>query len=407
MSRARRALVAGLLLGAAPLAAQRAPRLSARGLDSLRAVTAVDSVDADAWYRYGLGLWQRRQYDAADSAFRRALRYRPWHSGAHLALGFLMFGRGGRYLFDLPGRVGPDSALALLRDALRHRREGYRADPRADLSALRFLKDDELVPDSRSVTIGDVTYGTQFFIPALRDMRRAARRLVEGQADSAFAILARALARRRADQTMTDQFIELYARAALLSGRPAAAADGYRELARRAGRREAAAAGGPFDLAPVLNSRGLYLLLYGVAELETGDRAVARAAFQEALTTDLTFYEAHARLADLAEAEGDLDAALEERRAAVATAPGAARPYIDLGVTLLQAGRAREAKAALTEAVARLPWDAGAQRFLFQAALAAGDRESAARALAAFRLFAPRRNQEQVAAATAPWEAAP
>ena len=383
-----------LLLAATPAAAQRRERLSDRGLDSLRLATTIDSVDAESWYRYGLGLWEHRRFDAADSAFQRALRFQPWHGGAHLALSFLPFGRGDRYLFDLEGRVGRDSALAILRTAVAHRAAARLGEVRLDLSALRFLRDDELVPDSREIRIGGVTFRSWFVIPGLQAMRKAMRQLIDDRPDSAFTLLTQALARRRPDEGMTNGFIELYADAAYRSGRYEAAAQGYRELAQRATRREQSQ--GREHFAGPVNERALYLLLYGLAVAETGQHAVARAALREALVADLTLYQAHARLAELAESDGDVEGAIAERQSAVALAPENARAYLDLGITLLQAGRPRPAVQALTEAVARVPWDPGSQLFLFEAALAAQDRATAERALASLELFAPRRNREQV-----------
>jgi tetratricopeptide (TPR) repeat protein len=390
-------LVGMLSLVALPAAGQARHGLTDRGLDSLRQDVAIDSVDAQSWYRLGLGLWEKRRFDAADTAFRQALRFQPWHAGAHLALGTLPFARGGRYLLDLPGRVGRDSAAALILAADRSKAEARFLDPRLDLAPLAFLTDDELVPGSGSVSfVGPLV----LFLappPAVRPMRHAYRALIAEQPDTAFAILAKALAERRDGEVMNDEFILPYATAALRARHPDAAADGYRELAQRSGRRETAAHGSSVvDLGPISNPRGRFLLLYGIAEVEGGHPEVARAAFHEALLTDVTLYQAHAQLADLAETDGDLDGALAERQAAIAVAPETARPYLDLGITLLQAGRPREAEDALVEAAQRLPWDPGIELFLFQASLAAGDRVVAQHALAALDLFAPRRNHDQV-----------
>lgn len=397
----RSALVGWSLLVAVPAAGQAPRGLTDRGLDSLRQDVAIDSVDAQSWYRLGLGLWEKHKFDAADSAFQRALHFQPWHAGAHLALGTLPGARGSRYLQDLPDRIGHDSTLAFLRATLRHLADATVSDPRVDLSPLGFLSDEELISSrtasSTAFVINGMRFQSFYDTPALKPMRRAMRALIEQHPESAYAGLAAALAARRPDQVMTDQFIDLYATSALRAGHPDAAANGYRELAQRAGRREAAAHGSPsVDLGPLFNARGDALLLYGIAEAEAGHPDVARAAFHEALLTDVTLYQAHARLADLAEAEGDLDGALAERQAAIAVTPETARPYLDLGITLLQAGRAREAEDALTDAAQRLPWDPGIELFLFQAAMATGDRVVAQHALDALDLFAPRRNHDQV-----------
>lgn len=385
-----------LLLAASPLAAQSYHRLGRRGLDSLRRSVAVDSVDAEAYYRLGLGLWERHRYDAADSALQRALHFQPWHAGAHLALSILPAARGDRYLTDLGHKVGKDSIDGVVRESRRHAALATIYDPRVDFGPLWFLRDDQLVPGNALYLEGEVT-GAYYFPPAPRLLRAAARALADRSPDSAFAMLDRALRRRRPTEAMSDQFIALYATAAFRSSHLDAAVDGYRELAQREERREQASAGMPGAATPRSEQRSLALLLYGMAAGEDDRPAIAEIAFHEALLADLTLPLAHSRLADLAERAGDLELALRERRAAIAVAPDEGRPYLDLGITLFQAGRVTEAKDALLDAARRLPWDPGTQLFLFQAAMAAGDRATAQRALAALDLFAPRRNSDQVA----------
>lgn len=392
----RRLALIALCLGvpASGTAAQGRGRITDRGLDSLRLAVQHDSVDAEAYYRFGLGLWEKRKYDQADSAFRRALHFQPWHAGAHLALGALPYGRGGRYRFDLPGRVGADAARRIYQEAAAHTRLAYLYDPAVDLAPLRFLADDELVPDGGG-RMSCADGGCVFYYRDpkwVRPVRRATRLLVTGGADSAYTLLMTAYTARRPDEVLPDEFVWFLALAADRSGHPSEAADAYRELAQRATRREQNA-----SIDPSPQGRDLFLMLYGLASDRAGQSAVARAALREALVANLTLFQAHARLADMAETMGATDEAITERHRAITSAPDVARLYTDLGITLLQAGRSAEARDAFTEAVIRAPWDPAAQLFLFQAALALDDRGTAERALKALELFAPRRHQDQVA----------
>ena|GEM_PF-3294634 len=387
-------LLAVLTAGSA--GAQWHQGLTDRGLDSLRQATVRDSVDAEAQYRYGLGLWEKRRYDQADSAFRHALRLQETHAGAHLALGALPFGRGARFLFDLPGRIGRDSVERYFRSARRHTRNALALEPTVDLSALRFLSDVDLVPDGGGTIC--VSGMCAFVAPDTKwpkPTRRAVRQLVTGRPDSAFTLLTAALATRRQDEILPDDFIWYYALAADRSGHPQEAADGYRELAQRASRREAGQS--LAGLSP--QGRETYLLLYGMASERAGNVAVGRAALREALLVDLALYQAHSRLADIAESQGDVQGAVTERRSAIAIAPEVSRLHVDLGITLLQAGMTQEAKEALAEAVRLTPWDPVAQLFLFQTAIALNDRETATQALAGLERYAPLRNRDQVAEA--------
>lgn len=384
------------VLAAGGLRAQRRPGLTDRGLDSLRATTSIDSVDADAWYQYGLGLWEKRRYDQADTAFRRALHFQPAHAGAHLALGALPFGRGARYLTDLPGRIGRDSVFPFLVAVQRHSRDAFLNDPTVDLASLRFLDDDELVPSQAGrLCFGVYCFGVAIDPKWYRPARKGARFLVYREADSAYAVMSAALAKRRMDEFVPDDFIWFYALSADRSGHPAEAANAFRALAQRATRRES----DDPEVTVSPRSRPMYLLLYGMASDRAGNTAVARAALREALLVDLTLYQAHSRLAEIAEAQGDIEQAIAERRSAIAIAPEVGRLHVELGITLLQAGRAAEAKESLSEAVGLAPWDPVAQLFLFQTALALHDREAATGALTALERYAPVRNREQVAEA--------
>lgn len=393
-----RAVASALLVLAAvtPAAGQWRQGLTARGLDSLRQAVRVDSVDAEAYYRLGLGLWEQRRYDAADSAFQRAVHFAPWHAGAHLALGNLPYGRGGRFLFDIRTRLRPDSLRTYFTTALMHTRAAFLSDPLLDLSPFRFIEDDQLVPQGGGwLCFSGICVLMSRDTRWPRPTRRAVRQLVLGRADSAYTTLREALAHRHPDEVLPDDFIWYFALAADRSGHPDEAADGFRELAQRASRRDA----GAFIIGPAVRERSLLLVMYGMASERAGRTAVARAAFQEALVADLTIPEAHARLADIAEGNGDLEEALQERRAAIDLTPESGRLHLDLGITLLQAGRTAEARDALAEAAIRLPWDPGTQMFLFQAAMAMHDLPTAERALASLELFAPQRNREQVESA--------
>jgi tetratricopeptide (TPR) repeat protein len=389
-------LLAAALLAASPVAAQWRPGLTDRGLDSLRQATLRDSVDAEAQFRYGMGLWEKRRYDAADTAFRRALTFQPTHAGAHVALGVLPYGRGDRYLFDLPRRVGADSLVRFFQDAARHSRDAFLYDPTVDLAPLRFVPDERLVPDNGGlVCFGGLCFRTTADRKWWRPTRKAARLLVTGQADSAYTVLRGALATRDSGEVVSDDFVWYYALAADRTGHPAEAADGFRELAQRATRRESDRT--TIGVSP--RSRPMYLLLYGMASDRAGSLAVARAALREALLADLTLFQAHSRLAEIAEAQGEPEEAIAERRSALAIAPEVARLEVDLGISLLQMGRTAEARDAFASAAGRAPRDPVAQLFLFQAALTLQDRPLAERSLEALERYAPLRNRDQVAEA--------
>jgi tetratricopeptide (TPR) repeat protein len=93
-----------LLAAAGPLRAQTP------ALDSLRAGIQADSLDPQRHYALGLGLLRERRYDAADSAFGRAIALDPRHASALLGWSVAQ-DRNTRY-WDAIRRRGRDTALA-------------------------------------------------------------------------------------------------------------------------------------------------------------------------------------------------------------------------------------------------------------------------------------------------------
>lgn len=384
------------LVGMLALAALPAAGQGRREMARLRQAVVADSVDAESYYHLGLGLWSGHRFAGADSAFRRAIHFAPWHAGAQLALALLPMGRGERYLFDLRLRITPDSLQAIADESNTHLRSAFLADPLVDLAPFRLVPVDALLSGGGAAACLPGHCLHPGGVPDwLRALRRGVRWLAAGHPDSAYTVFDRAATARRPDETFPDEFIWYYALAADRTAHPDVAADGYRELAERTVRRETNdRAMGPDGVAP-----DFFLVLYGMASDRAGHRELAREAYRAALVMNLSNRYAHSRLADLAESDGQTELALSERQAAITAAPDEGRPYLDLGATLLRAGRPVDAREAFLEGAQRLPWDPGTQLSLFQAAMALGDRATAQRALAALDLFTPRRDRDQVVAA--------
>jgi Flp pilus assembly protein TadD len=382
-----------------PLTAQRRP-IRADSLRALEQWARRDSLDPLAAYEYGMALWERRRFGRADSAFRRTLTFAPEHAGAHLARAVLPFVRGERYTFDTLGRMPRDSILALIRTSSAHSNRAFLNDPLVDLTAYRYVGVEDLVPSYRTAFLGGSTIVLRGSTPWwLTRTRRGVRHLIEGRPDSAFLYLDRLVNSPEVTQEgreLPDLFIWYYAHAAGRVGNFARAADGFRELAQRAFRREQQE---PDWVLP--SSRGHLLYFYGIMSDRAGNPAVARAALQEALSLELSLYQAHSRLADLAEQRGDFDEALAERRRAIEVSPETGRLYLDLGISLLQADRPIAAESAFVQAAELLPYDPGAHYFLADVARRNGHSAREQEALHRFLLVAPRRNVDQAAEARA------
>lgn len=385
-------LVAGSLATAA--SGQAAPQEPP--VDSLRAWARRDSLDARAFFDLGMGYWSKDKFDQADSAFRRALVLAPHYAQPHLALALLPFGRGDRYLTDLSHRVSDDSMLGLFRASAQYYRQAYLLDPLVDPRILRYLGVDELVPRSNRLEIANgmiFSMGVPWWEGRTK---RGVRALVEGRPDEAFATLDEVLRSRQMAQgaILPDLFIWYYGLASMHSAHYDRAAAAFRELAQRANRRQNDE---PDRVIP--SARADYLFLYAATSEQSGNLGVAIPAFEEALSADFGLYQAHVRLADIRETRGELEQALAERQRAVDTSPETGKLYLDLGVTLMQAGRAEPAESAFVIAARLLPYDAGAQEFLAQLAVQNGHPDVARAALERFVIVAPARYAEQVAEA--------
>lgn len=392
MSRAALLAAVCWLATVPPVGAQSGP--GGPPLDSLERWAARDSLDARAFFDLGMGLWSKHRYDQADTAFRRALALAPQYAEPHLALALLPYARGGSYLIDLSHHVSVDSMRGLARAASRLYREAYLLDPLVDPRILRYLGVDELVPRYR----GTEFQGGLVIMTAVPwwegKTKRGVRALVDGRYDEAFATLDQVLHAYEMQQgaVLPDIFIWYYGLAAAHAAKYDRAAAAFRELAERAFRRQNEA---PDWVIPT--ARSDYLYFYAAMSEQAGNIGVALPSFQEALAANLGLYEAHARLADIHETRGDIDHALEERQRAIDASPETGRLYLDLGVTLLEAGRSAAAESAFVAAARLLPDDPGTHMFLAKTALQVGDSAVARGALEQFIRIAPARYADQVA----------
>ncbi|MBW8771794.1 MAG: tetratricopeptide repeat protein [Gemmatimonadetes bacterium] len=384
------ALLAGCLAGRA--AAQAAPQEPP--VDSLLAWARRDSLDARAFFDLGMGYWSKNKFDQADTAFRRALFLAPHYAQPHLALALLPFGRGDRYLTDLSHKVTEDSLLGLFRASAQHYRQAYLLDPLVDPRILRYLGVDELVPRSNRLEIANGVIFSMGVPWWEGRTKRGVRALVEGRPEEAFTTLDEVLHSRQMSQgaILPDLFIWYYGLAAMHASHYDRAAAAFRELAQRANRRQNDE---PDRVIP--SARADYLFLYAATSEQSGNLGVAIPAFEEAPAADFGLYQAHVRLADIRETRGELDLALAERQRAIDTSPETGKLYLDLGVTLMQAGRAAPAESAFVAAAHLLPYDAGAQQFLAQLAAQNGHPDVARAALERFVVVAPARYSEMVA----------
>jgi tetratricopeptide (TPR) repeat protein len=86
-----------------------------------------------------------------------------------------------------------------------------------------------------------------------------------------------------------------------------------------------------------------YRYILGVLHRNAGSTDSAVSLFQAAAENDIGLFMAHVRLAEIYESVGDLDAAIRERRLAIASNPDEATLYYEAGVVLMKANLLDEA----------------------------------------------------------------
>lgn len=149
------------------------------------------------------------------------------------------------------------------------------------------------------------------------------------------------------------------------------------------------------QLAHAYESKAMFEYLMGRAHERREDFAAARAAYGRALTEDLSFAMAHARLARLARAQGYEGDALAEYELAVGLRAGDAALRYEFGNALHAARRYEEAEAQLREAVRLEPHWATARYLLAGTLEARGKRSEAIAEYEAHIARCPRRAESQ------------
>ena len=129
--------------------------------------------------------------------------------------------------------------------------------------------------------------------------------------------------------------------------------------------------------------------MMATAAFHGGEMTDAITEFHQVIQADFSLYMAHTQLARIYSATGDWDQAVAEREAAIAANAGDPTLLVDLGGTLLKAGRTAEAEEPLAEAASLNPRDALAPYLLGQTLDKLGRTEDARAAYQHFLAIAP------------------
>ena len=380
---ARLAAALGILAAAAgPLPARQSARPPS--LAELEARVVTDSVDPIAHYEVGMAYWDDERWDAADSAFRRAVSLAPQYADAWLALSLVPEARGEKYWKKRVKDEGAEVATAAFAEAHRFYRRAFLLNPLVDL---RLYARAQL----RRPRIGSIV----FIIWWHDGYRKAVTAVSKGDFERANRELTKLVHDVRAGgDGMGLPTTVLWLRglvAAQLKDYDAAGGDFARLTGRSfAAEQEAPAAGTAFETNDYRYALATMRYLGG-----RYDEAVA--TFRRALEFDVGLYQAHVQIARIFESREMWDSAIVARRAAIDANPDDGSLVVDLGATLALAGQESEAESVLLTAAERVPLDPRAAYLLGVVAVRRGHSDVARRSFERFLAIAPRRYADQVA----------
>jgi Flp pilus assembly protein TadD len=308
-------------LAAVVLAWSRAPaqivRDSREHIDTLRLRSLRDSCDPTVHYALGVALFSRNQYDAADSAFRRAVFIDPQFAEAWLALGIIHTQNHDHW--NAIKRLGPAAV-----DREREERRGF--------VRKAFLVDPFL--DIRLLFTGATEGydGMYRYYQVLEAVATARRGSLDSVSPSILWMHALAAARTiRYQQSIRDVETLLRVSQAIEQN------DSIRAV-------------------PLRTNEFRYML--AALNQRNGNGAEAARLYEDVLANDLSNYMAHAQLARMYEADSNLASAVRERRAAVDANPDDHTLLTELAITQGFADQWRDAEETLLQARASGACDA-------------------------------------------------
>lgn len=402
MLRIALAFLAALVLAAPHAEAQRridpAPRRPALAAEA-------DSNDAAAYYSRGVSLLPRHAEEAA-AAFYWAIEIDPRSAAALYGRHASLLMAEGQRILDYYGLTDrPRHPADMMHvDSLYYR--ALMLDPfvqrRFEREVMRVLIASWLVGgDTRQVNEqAALNYQANLVMQRLAPVFRARIHAADGRVDDAIVEYDAALRENRRRQESRRWIHHERGRVFALGGRDSLAHAELTAAITAEERRQQR------ELVRVYSNKALLEHSRGVLFERSGDAMEAREAYARALTEDLSYHPAHARLATLALAGGDTATALLEMALAAETAPNDAATRYAYGSLLVQTESWEAAAAELAAATELAPLFADAWLLLGAARHRRGDLPGALEAYRGFveraRRADPRR--EQVAAGLAQME---
>jgi tetratricopeptide (TPR) repeat protein len=359
-------------------------RVSEPTLDSLRTRAAADVNDPVAHYDLAMAYWEKKQWDDSEKELHTAVAIAPAYAEAYLALSAMPKAKGEKYWKKRIKSEGETVVREAFVQGNSNYRHAFLLNPLVDLGVLgRFEAQDRVafVVKQKYVVVLVPPWWSDDVEKGINDFR-------QGRYDVAFNRLQKLIADRRlGGDTLAPNPVLWYhgLAAAHLANFDAAIRD-FAVLTGRAVANEKARAE-PDALLPLLTNDYRYILATMLYLAGRFDDAIP--TFKRTLEFDPGLYVSHVQLARIYSAARLWDDAIHEREAAVDANAEDSGLYLELGATLLQAGRTAEAQEPLQRAETMNPRDSRIPYMLGLVLTQVGNEQEARRAYQRFLDIAP------------------
>lgn len=385
MPRSTTLLIVTFAIGATPLAAQF--RLPVK-LAELEQRAQKDSNDPAAHFNVALAYWNAKRWPDVEHSLRTAITLDPRFAPAYMALHYLPYAQRTRLWDEVGERRVPDDWKARMEESAYFFRRAYLIDPLAELRS-----GDVVQPRSTAYLEAlEETFGEH-----VRDYYDGLDQYFLGEYQKAYDRFSRVInaidGDRHPDRIPSNVLWWHGLASARVEQWPEAIGD-FEKLMDRSlepTRKDS------LVHFPLRTNEFRYILAY--LKQRSGALNEAIDLYRESITNDIGLYMAHVRLAEMYETAQMLPQAITSRRNAINANPEDASLPLDLGKTLLNAGRFQDASDALRQASAANPRDARPQFYLGLTLEQLGQKDDARAALDRFISLAPSRYERQIAVA--------
>jgi tetratricopeptide (TPR) repeat protein len=383
------------VLAVAPFVRLDAQRIKLPAKTSeLEARARRDSLDPVAHYMVALGYWNDKKWDDAERELRASLALQPRLADAYLALAYLPFGKSSRLWDDIYERPMKPEVQKLYDAFDVSSRRAYLIDPLVSQAIIGAT-----LPKKSAFWAWDPEYYDTFY--------QAWDEIATGNYSSAYFDFSKMINMYEENVSRDPKFLPwgwVWGRG-MSAAHLGKAPEAVRDLTNLMGRMQVEQKVDSVNMLPFEANDYRYLIGATWQHADSLDEAMA--LYKQVVATDVGYYMAYVRMADIYEADRDYPEAIAMRKHAVDANPDDPSLLMDLGVTQGKAGAFQAAAETLQEAIQGNPRDVRTYFWLGIAEQQLGKNAEARAAYQHFVEVAPSRFEKQIALARQRLEALP